>query len=97
LLKFLRFSDLQSRGICGSWARLKELVEKHDFPPGKLTTPNCRTWTEQEIDEWYASRPSGAKSPLKGRAKRLVETKGTPEAKELVREMTHKAAATAAE
>ena len=32
---------------------------------------NMRTWTEDEIDEWYASRPIENIHPPRGRAARL--------------------------
>jgi predicted DNA-binding transcriptional regulator AlpA len=70
--KLVRFKDLKDRQIADSRQRLKDLIEHHDFPRGKLITPNCRTWTEEEIDAWYKSREV-EKQPLKGRAKKLYE------------------------
>ena len=58
----LRFKDLKADGIVRSWAALKKLREKANFPPGALTGPNTRTWDkETEIDPWVASRPTAQK------------------------------------
>jgi predicted DNA-binding transcriptional regulator AlpA len=61
--KWLRFRDLKARGIVKNWPTLKRRVEKDGFPPGRMTGPNERTWTEEEIDEWYASRPVEGPEP----------------------------------
>ena len=65
----LRFADLVERGIVNSWPQLKRLQQLHTFPLGKMLSPNIRAWTEQEIDEWIASRPVENPQPLKGGAK----------------------------
>jgi hypothetical protein len=54
-----RFKHLKERGIVDSWPQLKNLIDNYGFPAGRLTSPQVRTWTEDEIAEWYASRPIG--------------------------------------
>jgi hypothetical protein len=64
----LRFRDLKDRGIVNSWPQLKRLIALHDFPKGRLLSPNTRIWTDAEIDAWIASRPIDG-NPLRGAAK----------------------------
>jgi predicted DNA-binding transcriptional regulator AlpA len=54
-----RFKHVKERGIVDSWPQLKNLIDNYGFPPGRLTSPQIRAWTEDEIAEWYASRPIG--------------------------------------
>ncbi len=63
----LRFLDLQERGIARSWAQLKNL-QKNGFPLGKMLSPNCRVWSEDEVDAWLDSRPVEGPPP-RGAAK----------------------------
>jgi predicted DNA-binding transcriptional regulator AlpA len=53
----IRFSDLFERKIVKNWPTLKRWVEREGFPPGKMIGPNTRAWTEEEVNEWLASRP----------------------------------------
>jgi hypothetical protein len=65
----LRFRDLQVRGIARSWAQLKRLQELYGFPKGRLLSPNCRVWDdEEELNPWLESRPVDG-TPLRGAAK----------------------------
>src|SRR5262245_33934195 len=75
----LRFRDLQARGIVKSWPQLKNLTEKHDFPKGKMLSPNIRTWTEDEVYEWYEGRPVAGPEPRgAAKAKRDAATATPP-------------------
>jgi hypothetical protein len=60
---WLRFRDLKARGIVGTWPTLKRRIERDGFPPGRMIGPNTRAWTEEEIDEWYRSRPVEGPAP----------------------------------
>jgi hypothetical protein len=62
----LRFADLKERGITNSWPQLKRLQTLHNFPLGRMLSPQIRAWTEAEIDEWIDSRPVENVQPLKG-------------------------------
>ncbi|CAN5405859.1 hypothetical protein BH10PSE7_BH10PSE7_34020 [soil metagenome] len=55
--KRLRFRDLRERGVVHNWVTLKRWEQSLGFPPGQMTGPNTRTWTEKEIDNWLESRP----------------------------------------
>jgi hypothetical protein len=57
----LRFSDLKERGLVQNWVTLARWIEHQGFPPGKKLGPNIRVWTEEEIDAWFASRPTAKK------------------------------------
>jgi predicted DNA-binding transcriptional regulator AlpA len=59
--KLLRYPDLVERGIIRSRMTLKRRIDDQDFPPGRLISPNCRAWTEKEIEEWLATRPVARK------------------------------------
>jgi hypothetical protein len=61
-----RFADLKARGIVGSYPQLKRLQQLHGFPLGRMLSPNCRAWSEAEIDEWFQSRPVKNENPFKG-------------------------------
>jgi predicted DNA-binding transcriptional regulator AlpA len=56
--KRIRFRDLQDAGVVSNRVTLGEWIDKLGFPPGKMTGPNTRTWTEEEVEEWLASRPT---------------------------------------
>jgi predicted DNA-binding transcriptional regulator AlpA len=60
-MKYIRYPDLVARGIVRSRMTLKRMIDDQSFPPGVLLTPNCRAWTEEEVDEWLANRPTARK------------------------------------
>jgi hypothetical protein len=71
-LVLLRFPDLKRRGIAKSWTQLRRLEKHCGFPPGRMCGPQTRTWTEQEVDEWYFAQPvEGPK--LRGAAARVKQ------------------------
>jgi hypothetical protein len=86
MFKVVRFCNLKERGIVDSRAQLDNLVEKYDFPPGRMISPNARAWTEDEIDLWFASRPTdsppprGAAKVAKGRRPKDRQRKAADEA-----------------
>ncbi|WP_202349998.1 helix-turn-helix transcriptional regulator [Mesorhizobium sp. 113-1-2] len=59
--KLKRFNDLKADKVVGNWPQLKRLVEKHNFPPGRMLGDNTRVWFEDEVDEWLESRPLAVK------------------------------------
>jgi predicted DNA-binding transcriptional regulator AlpA len=63
--QYLRFRDLQARGIITSWPILKRRVDHDGFPPGKKVGPNTRIWDEAEVDAWVDSRPTERKVHLR--------------------------------
>ena len=65
-MKLLRYNDLVERGIVASRMTLWRLIREHDFPAGKLITPNARAWEEEEVSGWIASRPSAPKPSTRG-------------------------------
>jgi len=54
---WLRFRDLKARNIVQSWAQLRRKIKHQGFPPGRMTGPNERSWTEEEIDEYREGCP----------------------------------------
>jgi hypothetical protein len=64
----LRFRDLVARGFVRNRMTLKNRIRRDGFPPGRMTGPNERTWTDDEVDDWYRSRPIDGPA-LKGAAK----------------------------
>jgi predicted DNA-binding transcriptional regulator AlpA len=70
----LRFRDLRARNIVRTWPTLKRRVEKNGFPPGKMTGPNERSWTEEEIDAYLESCPVEGPAP-RGIAKQKRDRK----------------------
>ena len=59
----LRMPDLKARGIVNSWPMLKRRIEHDNFPPGRMIGPNSRAWTEDEVEDWIASRPTAGPEP----------------------------------
>jgi predicted DNA-binding transcriptional regulator AlpA len=82
MVRLLRFPDLQKRNIVKSWPQLKRLQERHGFPRGRMIGPNTRAFTEEEIDEWVATRPVDGPAPrgaakAKAKARRADTTDDT--------------------
>jgi hypothetical protein len=70
-----RFRDLKARGIVENWTQLRKMIEKENFPPGKLLSPSVRAWTDDEIAGWLETRPTAPSQPLRGGAKIRAELK----------------------
>jgi hypothetical protein len=64
---FLRFKHLKERGIVDNYVTLDRWIKEYGFPPGRLLGPNIRAWTDQEIAEWFASRPTEAPEAIQQR------------------------------
>jgi predicted DNA-binding transcriptional regulator AlpA len=64
---FIRFPVLKERGIVDSWAQVNRLQKNFGFPSGRLISPNCRAWTEEEIAAWLAQRPTEKSEQAKAR------------------------------
>jgi hypothetical protein len=63
-----RFADLKAKKWVDSREQLKNLQTHYGFPKGKLISPHIRVWTDEEVEAWFASRPSEVKAPLQGAA-----------------------------
>ena len=74
-MHYLHFKDLQKMGLVKSWPRLRDLIDNHNFPPGRRQGDRERIWTSDEIDAYIASLPDAdEKTPaLRGGAKKLVQ------------------------
>jgi len=72
-MKYIRFPDLVARGIVKSRMTLHRLIDGQGFPPGQLITPNCRAWSEDEVNQWLASRPVARKPTRAGVAARSTD------------------------
>ena len=55
----LRMRDLTCVGIT-NWPTLKRRIQQDNFPPGRYVGKNTRVWTEEEVERWFATRPSAA-------------------------------------
>jgi hypothetical protein len=73
--KFLRFCDLQDRGLAQSHAGLRHLQLHEGFPLGRLLGPSTRVWTVAEVNEWLASRPVEPSRQTKERAQRSIDVR----------------------
>ena len=56
--RLLRFSDLKARNIVHNWTTIHRWIAKGLFPSGRYLGERTRVWTEAEIEEWLASRPT---------------------------------------
>jgi predicted DNA-binding transcriptional regulator AlpA len=72
--RFIRWPDIQARGIANNRVTLNDLIRKEGFPEGKRLSAVTIAWIESEVDAWQASRPSAslAKPPKKGAVKMLA-------------------------
>jgi predicted DNA-binding transcriptional regulator AlpA len=59
--KRLRYCDLVALGIVANRITLRNWIRDRGFPPGLLLGPNTRTWGEDEVEAWIASRPISPK------------------------------------
>ena len=57
-VELMRFKDLSRVGIT-NWPTLKRRVLKDNFPPGRYIGTS-RIWTIEEVEAWWASRPTAA-------------------------------------
>ena len=71
---WLRFRDLKARNIVKNWPNLKRKVKYQGFPPGRMTGPNERSWTEEEIDAYREGCPVEGPEP-RGAAKKNRDRK----------------------
>jgi len=55
--KFLRLKNLEELGIAKTHQAVRHMQIHCGFPLGRLLGPGTRVWTEDEINEWLASRP----------------------------------------
>jgi predicted DNA-binding transcriptional regulator AlpA len=75
--RFLRFKDLQERGLVLSHQGLRHLQLYENFPPGRLLGPSSRVWSENEVAAWLNSRPVAPSEQTKSRAQRSIEARRT--------------------
>jgi predicted DNA-binding transcriptional regulator AlpA len=59
--RYLRFRELKERGIVNSRVTLGNRIKHQGFPEGRKIGPNTRAWTETEVADWLASRPTDRK------------------------------------
>ena len=71
--KFLRFRDLQERGVIKNRVTLHNRIKHQGFPEGRRIGPNSRAWTETEVAAWLASRPVDRKPWPKPRHEKSTE------------------------
>jgi Prophage CP4-57 regulatory protein (AlpA) len=69
----LRYADLVARGIVRNRVTLRNWIEKCGFPQGRMIGPNSRCWTETEVADWLASRPSENTTSRRGAIKNNLE------------------------
>jgi hypothetical protein len=55
--RLIKYAQLKQRGICKNRERLRQLIERHGFPPGFWTGPNTHVWFEDVVDAWLETRP----------------------------------------
>ena len=71
----LRFPDLKCVGI-RNWPSLKRRVLEDGFPAGRYIG-NSRVWTEEEVLNWFNSRPNADDPPDKLNGRPLAANKGS--------------------
>ena len=66
--KMWTFKDLKAANIFRSRMTMKRAIDSGRFAPGRLTTPNCRTWTDEEVETLIASSPVARKTEARRQA-----------------------------
>ena len=61
-------TDLKARRIVDNWMTLRRWIEHEGFPPGTVAGPNTRAWTDAEISQWIAERPTARAAAADGEA-----------------------------
>jgi hypothetical protein len=59
----LRYHNLVERGIVNNRTTLRNRIENDGFPPGEMTGPNERSWDEEKVEAYLASRPQAGPTP----------------------------------
>jgi predicted DNA-binding transcriptional regulator AlpA len=90
--KFLRLKNLEERGIAKTHQAVRHMQIHHGFPLGRLLGPGTRVWTEDEINEWLASRPVEVSEQARRRAKASIEARRANGKLHTARQMLHGAA-----
>jgi hypothetical protein len=70
--RFLRFKDLQERGIAMTHQAVRHMQIHEGFPLGRLLGPSTRVWSVTEINEWLASRPTDQSEQTKTRVAKSI-------------------------
>jgi len=55
-MRYLRFRDLQRRGVVQTRQTLHTWIKHYGFPAGYKIAPNSRVWREDEVEAWIAER-----------------------------------------
>ena len=82
--KFLRLKNLEELGIAESHQAVRHMQMHYGFPLGRLLGPGTRVWTEDEINEWLASRPVEPSEQTRQRAQRSVQARSLPTARQML-------------
>jgi hypothetical protein len=90
--KFLCRKNLEERGIAKTNQAVRHIQIHHGFPLGRLLGPGMRVWTEDEINEWLASRPVEISERARRRAKASIEARRANGKLHTARQMLHGAA-----
>jgi hypothetical protein len=75
--RFLRQADLAELGISASVQTTRHLQKHEGFPLGRLLGPSTRVWTEDEINDWLASRPIEPSRQTKERVAKSINARKT--------------------
>lgn len=73
--RFLRFKDLQERGIAMTHQAVRHMQLHEGFPLGRLLGPSTQVWSVAEINEWLNNRPVEPSRQTRERAQRSVEAR----------------------
>jgi hypothetical protein len=60
-MAYRRYRYLVEEGYVNNRATLKNRIKNNGFPPGVLLGPNDRAWTDEELADYVASRPTAPK------------------------------------
>lgn len=61
-MKLLSYDDLRAKGILFSKTHIWRLMKDGKFPRAKKIGERRRAWSEPEVDDWIAGRPTNGGS-----------------------------------
>jgi hypothetical protein len=58
---YVRYADLVTANIVGSWTQLLRLIDCEGFPTGVMLSANVRAWPLDLVEAWLEARPTARK------------------------------------
>ena len=67
-MKLWSYKDLKAANIVNSPMTLKRVIDSGRLAPGRLVSPNCRRWTDEEVQALIVNSPTARKTEIRRQA-----------------------------